>query len=121
MGGLHLTGCEAVTCQKCQDTGSVSTSTGIVIGCPYCEAATNFFLKRAGFAHLIEREAQGRYIHLPPPSEAAFNPEPWQNGETYMYQEPEPVDRWPTPTRWERWRSRIKMWYRRAFGGDWQL
>ena len=48
-------------------------------------------------------------------------PEPWQLGETYMYQEPEPVHRWPTPTRWEKITARVRMWYRRAVAAWRQL
>jgi hypothetical protein len=94
--GLHLTGCKAVFCEHCNDTGHIDRFS-VPIGCPYCEEGTNYHLKRAGFGHLIE----------PKPVE------PWRLGETHMYQEPEPVDRWPTPTWWEHFRARIKMWYRR--------
>jgi hypothetical protein len=39
--------------------------------------------------------------------------ESWRYGDVYMYQEPEPVHLWPTPTRWGKLTARVRIWYRR--------
>lgn len=51
-----------------------------------------------------------------------MNPEDaWKSGETYLYQEPEPFDRWPTVTRWGRLRARVRLWFRRLSAKEFRL
>lgn len=46
-------------------------------------------------------------------AQAIMAEDAWKHGDTYLYQEPEPLYRWPIPTRRACWRAKIKLWYRR--------
>ena len=85
-------------------------------------------LHLTGYCERVSKGFEGRWEDADPRSNfpsaiemAKIMAEPWKSGGTYMYQEPEPVHLWPKPTRWERWRARLKIWYLRVVGMEWRL